>query len=175
MRTSTRLKGNRGYTLIELVLVLMLLVLIAVAVFILAATGSQTLLRLQERQSQAADLRTGLSYIDVQVHKHDASGALSIRQDPFAGGQALVIEQMLDNRTFLTWIFIQDGYLCELFVEQGAYVSREMSSQIVRMDALELKTTGRDDLQVSLTRQAEGLSPQRASRLIYLRSGGVAP
>jgi prepilin-type N-terminal cleavage/methylation domain-containing protein len=169
------LKANRGYTLIELVLVLLLLVVIAVSVFILAAAGSQTLLRLQDRQSQAADLRTGLSYIDVQVRKHDERGALSIREGPFGIGQALVIRQILDERTFLTWIYIQDGYLCELFVEEGVYISPEMGSQIVRMDGLELKKAGIDDLQVILTRKTEGLSLQQASRLIYLRSGGIAP
>ena len=77
------MRRRGGYTLIELALVLMLLILVASVVFTLAGTGSRTYLRIAAKQNQASDMRTALSYIDVQVRKHDVRDALSIRPDPF--------------------------------------------------------------------------------------------
>lgn len=173
------MRRRGGYTLIELVLVLFLLVLVASSVFILAASGSRAFLRLSARLGETADLRTGLSYMDVQIHKHDSQNALSIRQDPFGAGQALVITQKIENATYLTWIYIQDGYLCELFVEEGLAVNPDMGSQIVPMEGLQLKRVSPDALQIVLIRQAgspgsDGPDDLTATRLVYLRAGGAA-
>jgi hypothetical protein len=176
------MKRRSGYTLVELVLVLLLLVLVASAVFILAASGSQAFLRLSSRQSASADLRTGLSYIDVQVHKHDARDALSIRPDPFGGSPALVISQTIGGEPFLTWIYVRDGYLRELFIEEGTAINPDMDSQIVRMDELQLSQVSADTLQVVLIRKdgsegpaGESPAEQKGSRQIHLRAGGVSP
>jgi prepilin-type N-terminal cleavage/methylation domain-containing protein len=168
-------RRRRGYTLVELVLVLMLLVLVASVVFSLAGTGSRTYLRLTAKQSQAADLRTGLSYLDVQVRKHDAKGALSIRPDPFAGQPALVISQVFDGKTYLTWIYLRDGFLCELLVAEDAVVTSAMGSRIVQMDALKLDVLADGSLRADLSRQAEGQAEIRGSRIISLHAGGISP
>jgi hypothetical protein len=164
-----------GYTLIELVLVLFLLILVAIGVFTLAASGSQAFLRLSDRQSLNADLRTGLSYLDVQVRKHDSQQSLSIQPDPFDAGPALVVEQSIEDKAFLTWIYVHDGYLSELFVEAGAAVTPDMASRIVRMDEMRLEQVAADAMRITLIRRPEGENPLEASRLIYLRAGGTGP
>jgi type II secretory pathway pseudopilin PulG len=173
------MRRRGGYTLIELVLVLILLVLVAISVFILAASGSQALLRLSDQQGVAADLRTGLSYLDVQIHKNDARDALSLRQAPFSDGQALVIKQTIEGSVYLTWIFIQDGYLCEMFVEENLALTPDMSSRIVPMDGLTLRFVSQDALEIILmrNRNEDGStgSERQASRTVYLRSGGANP
>jgi hypothetical protein len=179
------MRRRGGYTLIELVLVLFLLVLVASSVFVLAASGSRAFLRLSARLGEDADLRTGLSYLDVQIHKHDSQNALSIRPAPFGESgssgidQALVITQEIEGSTYLTWIYIQDGYLCELFVEEGIAVNPDMGSRIVKMDGLQLRRVSPDAMQIVLVRQTENPGPggadaQTATRIVYLRAGGVA-
>jgi prepilin-type N-terminal cleavage/methylation domain-containing protein len=169
------MKQRRGYTLIELVLVLLLLVLVAAGVFTLAAAGSQAYLKLSDQQTLTAELRTGLSYLDVQIRKHDAFESLSIRQDPFQGGQALVIGQLLEDETYLTWIYVRDGYLCELFVKEGIAVTPDMASKIVRMDLMKLEQVSSDALLITLVRQPAESLRQESSRLVYLRAGGISP
>jgi type II secretory pathway pseudopilin PulG len=167
------MRKRQGYTLIELVVVLLLLILVAAAVFTLAGTGSRTYLRLASRQAQSADLRTGISYLDVQINKHDTRGALSIRPDPFAGQPALVIEQTLEGETYLTWIYVLDGYLCELFVSQDTALTPEMASKIVPMDSLRLEMPSADSIHVTLIRETEGLAQRQAERIIHLQAGGL--
>lgn len=168
------MRRRGGYTLIELVLVLLLLILVASAVFTLAAAGSQTYLRLTAKQGQAADLRTGLSYLDVQVRKHDLKQSLNIRPDPFGSQPALAIEQDIEGEMYVTWIYLLDGYLCELFVAQDAEVNPEMGSRIVPMNEMELDILGDDAIRITLSRQAEGQARIQGSRIVYLRAGGVS-
>ncbi|MEA4889481.1 MAG: DUF4860 domain-containing protein [Clostridiaceae bacterium] len=168
------MRRRQGYTLIELVLVMFLLILIAFYVFTLTGIGSQTYLRLNAKQNETSDLRIGLSYINVQVRKHDAADALSIRKDPFEGGPALVVSQVLDGETYLTWIYIHDGYLCELFVADQAKVTPEMASKIAAADELHLESGGSDALKVTLVRYSDNGAEER-SRVISLKSGGISP
>lgn len=169
------MRRRRGYTLIELVLVLMLLVLVAAMVFTLAGTGSQSYLRLMAKQSQAADLRTALSYLDVQLRKHDELGAVAIQPDPFSGGPALLMILDADGQDFLTWIYLSDGYLCELTAASGTPVTAAMGSRIAPVDDLDLEPLGDDAIRVTLTRQSPGQAIIRGSRTVAMQAGGIAP
>ncbi len=167
------MRRRRGFTLIELVVVMLLLVLVSAAVFIMAGTGSQTYLRLAARQTAAADLRTGLSYLDVQIRKHDTRQCLSLQPDPFAGQTSLVIEQNIEGTAYQTWIYVLDGYLCELFVAKDADVTPEMGSKIAPIDSLQLEMPSSDSIRIVLTRQMAGQAQQQVSRIIYLKAGGI--
>lgn len=169
------MRHRGGYGLIELVLVLMLLVLVASLVFTLAGYGSQSYLRLTAKQSQAADLRTGLSYLDVQLRKHDTQQQLAVRPDPFNGEPALHITQSAGSQTFVTWIYLLDGYLCELTTLEGTAVNSAMGNRIAPIDDLDLEPVEQGALKVTLTRQSPGQAIIRGSRTIVLRAGGVTP
>jgi prepilin-type N-terminal cleavage/methylation domain-containing protein len=167
------MKKRRGYTLIELVLVLMLLVLVAGVVFTLAASGSQTYLRLTEKQSQSTDLRTGLSYLDVQIRKHDTQGALSIRPGPFDSQPSLVISQEISGKTYLTYIYLRDGFLCELFVADDTVITEGMGSRIAAINSMQLDTLADGSLKITLSRQTGDQALISGSRTVYLRAGGI--
>lgn len=165
------MRRRQGYTLIELVLVLALLVLIAIFVFVLTGSGSQAYLRLTASQSQASDLRIGLSYINVQLRSHDSQGMIDLRQDPFGGSPALVLSREMEGKTYLTWIYVREGYLCELFLAETTLPVPEMATRIVAADSLTLIRRSDDALQVILTRQDGEVTVQR-SRTLTLRSQG---
>ncbi len=167
------MKNRRGYTLIELVLVLMLLILVASMVFLLSATGSQTYLRLTAKQAQAADLRTGLSYLDVQIRQHDEQGALSITPGPFDSSPALAIKRIINDKTYTTWIYLRDGYLCELFVAEETVIMPDMGSRIVAMDGFAMEPLADGAIKITLSRQAKDQAEIVGSRIICLKAGGV--
>ncbi len=168
------MKRRGGYTLIELVLVLMLLVLVASVVFTLAVSGSQTYLRMNAKQAQEAELRVAISYLDVQLRKHDAKGALSISPDPFDSRPSILITQDIDGQTYLTWLYLRDGYLCELFVDQDTIITSAMGSRISPVDDMELYVEADGSLRVTLRRQSDGQAIISASRWVTLRAGGVS-
>ncbi len=167
------MKRRGGYTLIELVLVVMLLVLVASVVFTLAGTGSRTYLNMTAKQVQTADLRIALSYLDVQIRKNDVRDAWSVRPDPFEGHPALVVEQNFEGGTYLTWIYVRDGYLCELFVDKTTEITDSMGSRIAPVDRMTLGVQDDGSLVVTLFRQEPDRSIISQSREISMRAGGV--
>lgn len=166
--------NQRGYTLIEMVLVLFLLILVSFFVFTLTGIGSSAYLRLTDWQNRTADLRIGLSYIDVKVRSHDAAGAIAIRPDPFSGNDALVISRSVGEETYLTWIYVYDGSLFELFVRSDASVNPAMGSKITDASSFSVSTPAQDQLCVTLV-CGSGETAQSRSRTIRLNSKGGIP
>lgn len=165
---------RRGYTLIEMVLVLFLLIIVSFFVFTLTGIGSSAYLRLTDWQNRTADLRIGLSYIDVKVRSHDAAGAIAIRPDPFSGNDALIISRRVADETYLTWIYVYDGSLFELFVREDAAVSPAMGSKIADVSSLSLSMPEPDRLHVTLISGSADTARSR-SRTIRLNSKGEIP
>ena len=160
---------RQGYTLIEMVLVMFLLILVSFFVFTVTGIGSSADLRLSDWQRQTSDLRVGISYIDVKTRSHDAADMISIQPDPFSGADALVISSEIAGQTYLTWIYIHDGHLCELFIRAGGAATPEMGNRIARIDELALDISGGTLLQVTLSRHNGG-QLQKRTRSIKLNS-----
>ena len=163
---------RRGYTLVELVLVMFLLIMVAFFVFAVTGAGSQTYLRLQDRQERISDLRTGLSYIDVKIRSHDRTGSLAVETEPIGGSPAVTIRQDIDGAFYTTWIFVYDGYLCELFISTDIPFDPALASRIVRVDGMTIARSGASAITVTLERQ-DGPDRQIRSRTVGLRSGEV--
>ncbi|MDW7657023.1 MAG: DUF4860 domain-containing protein [Bacillota bacterium] len=165
---------RRGYTLIEMVLVMFLLILVSFYVFTLTGVGSSAWLRLTDWQNSTSDLRIGISYIDVKVRSHDVAGRIDIRPDPFSGNDALVISRPVGEETFLTWIYIHDGSLYELFVRENAAVTPEMGNKIADIQTMQLSMPSPRQLSVTLVNGSGEMARSR-TRTIGLNSGGVGP
>ncbi len=161
------MRRRNGYTLIELVLVLLLLTFVAVAVFLLTDVGSAAYARIYANRDQAADLRIGLSYIDVRLKKIDGVGKVELLPAPFGGGQALVLTQEIEGLEYETRLYVADGMLRELFSRKGLPVNADMAAEIARADKLEARFIG--EQQLVLTLSSNGESPVSASQWSYLR------
>lgn len=163
--------NKSGYSLIEMVLVMLLLIFVSFYVFTLTETGSTAYLRLTRRQQETADLRTGLSYLDVKLKSNDTDGLVTITADPFSGQPALLINQPIGDELYYTWIYVYDNTLYELFTREGAQVSPLMGNKIARAGQLELEMAGPQLLRVSLT-GSDGPGAEVRTRLIRLCSAG---
>jgi hypothetical protein len=166
--------NRRGYTLIEMVLVMFLLILVSFYVFTLTGVGSAAYLRLTDWQNRTADLRIGLSYIDVKVRSNDMADRIEIRPDPFSGNDALVMIRPVGEELFLTWIYVHDGCLYELFVRENAVVTPEMGNKIADVQTMQLSMPTPRQIHVTLVSGSEEMARSR-SRAIGLNSGGVGP
>lgn len=61
--------------------------------------------------------RTALAYVVEKVHQSDENGAVDAGK--FDGADALVIRQNYDQKEYVTYLYAYDGYLRELFIQQG--------------------------------------------------------
>ena len=61
--------------------------------------------------------RTALAYVTEKIHQNDENGA--VRTGTFDGTDALVIRQSYDEKEYVTYLYSYDGYLRELFIQEG--------------------------------------------------------
>ena len=61
--------------------------------------------------------RTALAYVTEKVHQNDENGAIA--DGTFDGENALVIWQHYGEKEYVTYLYAYDGYLRELFIQDG--------------------------------------------------------
>lgn len=187
-------RNKSGYTLIELILVMFLLIMVASLVFTLTAAGSQAWLRLTGSQNERSELRTAMSYLEIQIKKADEEGAVSIAPDPFFGESAIKLDWIIEDPTIpgqdkaTTWIYLNAGRLYEFYTVPGMVLSNTGGRELVKIDSWDLEISSGNILSVTIK---EGYSDTGSSdndksgqiiegdsywtRNIYLRSGGMTP
>ena len=145
-------------------------VLIAACVFGAAmllslTTGAGVYRSVQQRVDRCAEHRLGLSYITAKIHAHDAAGAVTAGS--FGGEDAVYLLEQLGNTTYETILYVHNGWLMELFCEQGWELEPEDGQQITEARDLTARTEG-SLLRLQYT-EADGT--QEAAD-IYIRSEG---
>ncbi|MBR1522909.1 MAG: DUF4860 domain-containing protein [Lachnospiraceae bacterium] len=68
-----------------------------------------------ERAEGRFDTETAAAYLSEKFRNHDDRG--SIQMSDFMGNDAIAIEENIKEVPYITYIYVYDGYLRELFVE----------------------------------------------------------
>jgi hypothetical protein len=118
----------------DVLLVVLLLFVYIGCTLLLCVLGAnsygQTVAALQEGYNQ----RSGVQYIAQKVHQGDIGGG--IRVDEYNGSDALVLVEQTTGKAYETWIFIQDGYLCEELIAAGGGIIPEQAQRIMPLREL---------------------------------------
>lgn len=133
------------------------------AMLLALVTGVGVYRQVLARTETAAADRLGLSYITAKVHGHDAAGA--VRAGSFGGGDALFLQDSSGAAAYETVLYVHDGFLKELFREQGRELGPEAGLPIAAAQRFSVTET-EGLLRLSLT--DAGGKTQRAD--IYIRS-----
>ena len=145
-------------------------VLIAACIFgaamlISLVTGAGVYRQVQERTEAAAAERLGIAYITAKLHSHDTED--SIRAGTFGDGDAVYLLESMDGLTYETILYVYNGWLMELFSEQGWELKPEAGQQIAEAQSL---TVSEQDGLLRLT-YVDG-NGQSGTAAVFLRSAG---
>lgn len=93
-----------------------------------------------ERAEGRFDTETAAAYVSEKFRNHDARG--SIKVSDFMGNDAIAIEETIKEVPYITYIYVYDGYLRELFVETAELgaCTAEDGSGILPMQSLEVES-----------------------------------
>ena len=117
--------------------------LFPLAVFFVLAASSVALVvlasGLYSRQvKEASDSysgRTALAYVTEKVHQNDENGAAFA--ESFDGVNALVIRQDYGEKKYVTYLYSYEGYLRELFIQEGVQAKASDGRKILETEAFE--------------------------------------
>lgn len=103
----------------------------AVCSFILILIGVQVYQGSAVQLEDTYSTRTALSYAAEKVRQHDTAGMISLTE--VGGNTALVMKDTAGDQTWLTYIYPDGEYLCELSLKEGTPVSPELGERILKV------------------------------------------
>lgn len=108
----------------------------SLVVVILAASVYQKTTASSERNYE---LRTSLDYVAEKIRQSDASDLLSV--GTFDGCESLIIQHKHGTQSYVTYIYKHDGYLKELFIQEGVNVSASSGTPILAVSSFHISQT----------------------------------
>ena len=92
-----------------------------------------------QESSDSRNLYTAMSYITVKIRQHDNGQDVSLCT--IDDIPALCLTDLIDDRTYQTYIYLYDGELKELFTEKGSQASPEMVASIAALHSFQIEET----------------------------------
>lgn len=132
--------------------------------FILIMIGIQVYRSSAAQLETTYSTRTALSYAAEKVRQHDTAGGVSLTE--IDGNTALVMKDEAGGETYLTYIYPNGEYLCELSLKEGTPVSSELGEKILKVNNFTISDKGNNFLNLSVTDNNGTLM----SLLLHLRS-----
>lgn len=146
--------------------------------FVFSATALITLLfsadiyqTITADSESAFEQSTCLSYLTTKIRQQDQNGTDTIYLGTFDGYDALVIEQDIENTSYVTYIYEANGKLKELFLQKGAAASSKSGTTIMTVKELSMETIAEGMLKFSCTSEIGDTD----SVLIHLSSETPSP
>ena len=97
---------------------------------LLAGAGAYR--RLRELDNKSYYRRAALQYVAAESRQGDRDGGIAVGR--LTERDALVLAETIDGSCYETWIYCYDGYLRELFTEQGTDLAPEGGEKVLRAD-----------------------------------------
>lgn len=144
--------------------ILIAFLIFAMCVILALFTGAGTYRRLSERDMDTYNNRIGIQYVATKIRS--ASNPSEIFITNVDGTDILCIRDISDGYHFVTCIYYLDGWIRELFMEEGTEPALEFGEKIIEVRSLEFLQKG--DL---LTVTEQGSSGEYFTQ--YLNLSGV--
>ena len=128
---------KHGYHL-EGLMALLLFGVFAVCLLIVLLTGADSYQGLTQRDRVSDNRRVCAQYLATRVRQSPAATA------PAASdwrGDALLLSQSIDGQEYVTWIYVNGGYLMELFSAPDSGMAPEDGEKLMAAQALSVSLT----------------------------------
>jgi len=144
-----------------------LLATFAVLSLAIVVVGARAYRSINQTAETVQTFRTGMSYLIGKVRGADEAGMLEIRS--FGESNLLVLGSVLDDTRYNTYIYFQDGAICEYFAAADRAFDAGYGEEIVAARSLSFALENRL-LTIALT---DGAGIAHVSS-VFLAAGGEA-
>jgi hypothetical protein len=155
---------NKGQTMNVLFTMLLFLVFVLSALFSVLI-GGKVYENIRGRMEESYTGSVALNYVANKVRQGDMDGGITVREVDRV--PVLELRQEINDRAYITWIYYYDGYIRELFTNEGSGLGLADGLEIIECEGLGFGLDNRL-LRVETTGKNGG------SLMLYVRSGGQA-
>ena len=119
---------------VDTVVVLLIFCVFASSVFLVLMLGGSTYQNMINISNEGQNERIVVSYIRTKIRNTDSADSISV--GTFDGHSTLFIEENFGGSTFVTLIYLYNGWVKELFHEKGQNFLPQDGMPIIRADSL---------------------------------------
>ena len=124
-------KIRTGSRRIDSIFVMILFFLFALTAFVLVMIGVRQYQSTADSMNYNYEVRTATSYLREKVRQNDSHAAISI--DNIEDTDVLALKSEVNGIVYYTYIYYYDGYLRELYVQDGSSYSLSTGQQIIEL------------------------------------------
>jgi hypothetical protein len=160
-------RGNSR--VIDLLFTLSLFCVFAAASLIVVYIGADVYRSTIQSMDLGFEVNTTITFVSTKIRQHDANGG--IRVDTLEGQNALVLEHIIGEAVFETWIFHYDGFLREMFInrENTDVLALWAGQELIQVYAFDVSIS--DENIITISAQSEDGSYAR--KLVGIKSAEV--
>lgn len=137
---------RRSYV-VEILFTLVLFTLFVVGSFFILLSGANAYQKQVEEIQNIEELRLPLSYISTKLHQASKD---NVSIEIVDGINCLLIEEVIDNKTYVDMFYYQDGYLYETFSALDI-LSIKNGERVCAISNLIMEDRGEDGLYFEVT------------------------
>lgn len=137
--------------IVDILFVLALFGVFAASALMLVTIGANVYKQNIANMSANFTKRTAYSYITEKLRQNDTADAVSMGE--LDGTEALVLSQEMDGVTYITYLYLYDGYLKELYVRKGSFTGSDLLSagqNILALSSFSMEPLSHDLIKLTL-------------------------
>lgn len=142
-------KIRTGSRRIDSIFVMILFFLFALTAFVLVMVGVRQYQSTADSMNYNYEVRTATSYLREKVRQNDSHAAISI--DNIEDTDVLALKSEVNGIVYYTYIYYYDGYLRELYVQDGSSYSLSTGQQIIELSGFDLSEATNRLITVTIT------------------------
>ncbi len=140
---------SSGKRIVDILFVICLFALYLVCTFTLCIIGINVYQKSINDSSENYNIRTSVLYITEKSRQNLSLNR--IRIDSVGDSNALVLSQTIEGTVYNNWMYVEDGYLCEVLMPEGSEVIPYIGQKIMPMSKLELSIDDNNLLKIGVT------------------------
>ena len=110
-------QSQTRHHIVDLLFVLALFGVFALSALVLVTIGADVYQNTVQDMESNFDSRTAMAYVTEKIRQNDEYGSLSIGR--LEDTDALILSQDIDGETYITYLYLHEGSLKELFMKEG--------------------------------------------------------
>ncbi len=119
---------------LDTVFTLMLFGLFTGSLLLVLMLGAQSYQKVVATMDESYEIRTCLQYIATKTNHYSGENAIQLTQ--FGDGNALALYETIDNCDYVTYLYVYQGQVMELFCEVEVDLSPQAGFSIMSVDSL---------------------------------------
>lgn len=116
---------------------LMVLLVFALCIMMVLLMGTRVYQRLLDKGAVSFTDRMSVRYVTTRVRQAEA-----VSVEDFEGCSALVIPETVDGEVYNTLVYWYDGYICEMYCEEGAKLYPEDGEKVIETEEMRFCVEG---------------------------------